>query len=418
MNEKLPFVFVIAFPVVLLVSGLMLEPLPVIGEGLLAIISAPSVLLTDYLAVGGVGATLVNAGILGIASVVLIYGCKAQINGPFIAAVYTVVGFAFFGKNIYNVVPILVGAWLYSAHQGVQYRNVLLIALFGTTLGPLVSFLTVATGLAPNVAITIAIMFGLLAGFVLPPLASHMLRFHDGYNIYNVGFTGGITGAFFVAVFRSFDFEIGATSVLTGEYHAFFMQFFVVMFLFLIALSVFMSRLDYGALFSALRRIYASGGRLVSDFVQIGNFSGAIMNMGVMGLASILFVIILGGELNGPVIGGILTVVGFAAFGKHLFNCVPVVLGVVIASLVTAWNTTTTPVVIAGLFGTTLAPVAGQYGVVAGIAAGFFHLSIVMNVGILHGGVNLYNNGFAGGFVASFLVPVLDALRRPRSNRT
>ena len=35
-----------------------------------------------------------------------------------------------------------------------------------------------------------------------------------------------------------------------------------------------------------------------------------------------------------------------------------------------------------------------------------------MNVAFLHGGINLYNNGFAGGFVASFLVPLLDFLKR------
>ncbi len=415
MNEKLPYVLLIAFPILLVVTGLMLEPLPTIGTGLVEIVASPSVLLTDYLQVGGPGATLVNAGLLGILSVVLMYGAGAQVNGPFIAAVYTVVGFAFFGKSIYNVLPILFGAWLYAAHQRVSYRTVLLIALFGTTLGPLVSYLSVALGLPPNVSITMGIAFGLLAGFVLPPLASHMLRFHDGYNIYNVGFTGGITGAFFVAVFRSFELEIGSTAVLTGTYHGFFMQFFAAVFALMTLLALVMSRQDFGALIAAMRRINGSSGRLVSDFMQIGSSAGAVFNMGLMGFVSLLFVVILDGELNGPVIGGILTVVGFAAFGKHLFNCVPVMLGVVVAALLTAWDIGTTPVVIAGLFGTTLAPVAGQYGIVAGVIAGFFHLSIVMNVGILHGGVNLYNNGFAGGFVASFLVPVLDALRRTRS---
>ena len=29
----------------------------------------------------------------------------------------------------------------------------------------------------------------------------------------------------------------------------------------------------------------------------------------------------------------------------------------------------------------------------------------------LHAGMSLYNNGFAGGFVAAFLVPIYDTLR-------
>ncbi|MFP4173099.1 MAG: DUF1576 domain-containing protein, partial [Candidatus Hydrogenedentota bacterium] len=33
----------------------------------------------------------------------------------------------------------------------------------------------------------------------------------------------------------------------------------------------------------------------------------------------------------------------------------------------------------------------------------------------LHGGVNLYNNGFAGGFVAAFLTPIIDAFKKRQS---
>jgi hypothetical protein len=35
-----------------------------------------------------------------------------------------------------------------------------------------------------------------------------------------------------------------------------------------------------------------------------------------------------------------------------------------------------------------------------------------MNVGVVHGGINLYNNGFAGGLVASVLFPLFESFRR------
>lgn len=44
--------------------------------------------------------------------------------------------------------------------------------------------------------------------------------------------------------------------------------------------------------------------------------------------------------------------------------------------------------------------------------AGALHIAIVMNIGVVHGGINLYNNGFSGGLVAGFLVPIIDAFRR------
>ena len=46
--------------------------------------------------------------------------------------------------------------------------------------------------------------------------------------------------------------------------------------------------------------------------------------------------------------------------------------------------------------------------------AGFLHLALVQNVGFLHSGLNLYNNGFAAGFVALILIPVFNALLRIR----
>lgn len=50
---------------------------------------------------------------------------------------------------------------------------------------------------------------------------------------------------------------------------------------------------------------------------------------------------------------------------------------------------------LAVLFCTGLAPIAGQFGVFWGMVAGFLHMTIVQNTSILHGGMNLYNNGFA-----------------------
>ena len=39
------------------------------------------------------------------------------------------------------------------------------------------------------------------------------------------------------------------------------------------------------------------------------------------------------------------------------------------------------------------------------------HTSVALNVGVVYGGMNLYNNGFAGGMVAIFLVPVIQSIR-------
>ena len=69
------------------------------------------------------------------------------------------------------------------------------------------------------------------------------------------------------------------------------------------------------------------------------------------------------------------------------------------------------------LLSTTLAPIAGEFGIIAGLIAGFLHSSVALNVGIVYKGLNLYNNGFAGGIVAIFMLPVIEAIIE-RTNKT
>ena len=159
-------------------------------------------------------------------------------------------------------------------------------------------------------------------------------------------------------------------------------------------------------------RLYRHSGRLVEDFVIMDGFSVTIINMGVLGLLMLSYILLIDGELSGPILGGIFTVVGFGAFGKHPKNILPVIAGVFIGSMLQVWEANSTSVMLAALFGTTLAPIAGKFGWFSGIVAGFLHLTLVMNVGDLHGGMNLYNNGFSGGLVAATLVPLIESFKR------
>ena len=123
----------------------------------------------------------------------------------------------------------------------------------------------------------------------------------------------------------------------------------------------------------------------------------------------------MGGDLNGPTIGGIFTIVGIQRHGKALRNIAPVMFGVYLASFTKNWEIYEPSPILALLLSTTLAPVAGEFGAVPGIIAGFLHSSVALNVGIVYGGMNLYNNGYAGGIVAVFMVPVVQSIRDRRA---
>ena len=38
-------------------------------------------------------------------------------------------------------------------------------------------------------------------------------------------------------------------------------------------------------------------------------------------------------------------------------------------------------------------------------------LAVVQSIGTVHGGLNLYNNGFSAGIVAGFLLPIMDMIK-------
>ncbi|MFW5801886.1 MAG: DUF1576 domain-containing protein [Spirochaeta sp.] len=157
-------------------------------------------------------------------------------------------------------------------------------------------------------------------------------------------------------------------------------------------------------------------GRLPSDFMAMVSPGAALVNAGLLGLAGSAYLLIIGADINGPVIGGLLTIMGFATFGKHPANCWSVALGVLCATLVFGMSPTDPGPVLALLFGTTLAPLAGEFGPVIGFAAGFVHLSLVERTAAWHGGLDLYNNGFAGGLTATLFVAVIQWVRAIRDN--
>ena len=408
LSDRSRYIIIAFFCAFFIVAAFLFSSPIDIAIGYRQIITAPGVLVTDYMAVANIGAALFNAGLLMFCAMILAKAGQIAMDGPVIAAIFTIGGFALFGKNIVNIWPIIMGVYLHAKFRRQKFGRFMLPALFGTALGPMVSQIAFGFGFPLIISIPLALATGLAAGFVLPPLANHFITFHQGFNLYNIGFTCGILGMAVMSLFRAFSYNVAPdTMIISSGNNQSFTILLIIYFSLMLLTGLFLSR----RLISPMRQLFKQPGRLVSDFVVKNGFGPSLINMALLGLISTGYVVLAGGELNGPVIGGVMTVVGFGAFGKHVVNVLPIFGGVFLASLLKIFETQSTGAMLAVLFGTTLAPLAGSYGPLYGIAAGFIHMSIVMNVGYLHGGMNLYNNGFAGGFVAAILVPVFDVLK-------
>lgn len=380
-------------------------------QGLKIMILSPSTLITDYMFIGNIGAALCNSSILMLFTIAIAYKNNVKLNGTLIAVIFTMGGFALFGKNLYNSISILLGVYLHSRYQKEKFSRYMVIAFFGTALAPLVSLISFQLAERIGLGILIGNCAGILAGFLLPPLAASFVKFHQGFSLYNIGFTCGIIGTFFMAFIRALGKDSQANTFVLEGYNKEFTWLLTIFFF----IMIFMGYVLNNGSFQGYIRLFRHSGRLVEDFVIMDGFPITLMNMGFMGLIMMICILLTRGELNGATIGGILTVVGFSAFGKHPKNVIPVIIGVCLGAWIQVWDIRSTNVSLALLFGTTLAPISGKFGSLYGIIAGFLHLTMVMNIGELHGGMNLYNNGFSGGLVAATFVPIIEVFRKEES---
>jgi len=379
-----------------------------IFQGIYRIIVEPDTLITDYIGVGGMGAAFVNAGLLTILFIYILYRLRVTFNGAAMASLFLIAGFALFGKNLFNVWFIVIGVYLYSRVQREKFSKYIYMALFGTAMAPMVTEIIFSSTSSFLIRVPIGIIVGISIGFILPPLSSYLVRVHQGYNLYNIGFTAGMIGTIFVSIFKSYGFLPNPRMIWTSGNNLILGVYLCMMFLSMILIGFLLNDKS----FDKVNNILKYPGRLVADFVILEGFPASLINMGINGIISLSYVLIVGGDLNGPTIGGIFTVVGFGSFGKHPRNILPIFLGVFLGSLTKIWAINDPSILLAALFGTALAPIAGEFGWQYGVLAAFIHSSVVLNVGVLHGGLNLYNNGFAAGIVAAILVPIIEAFRK------
>ena len=398
-------------PLYFIAAAFLFQTLSDILSGLVRILQEPDFLITDYFVVGGVGAAFFNAGLLSLFSVALVYFLGMEMDGHTITSVCLMFGFSLFGKNIFNIWALLAGVWLYAKYHRTPFSRYVYVGLYSTSLSPIITQITQIPQLSVfpvPIRFLLAIAAGVAIGFVIPPLSTHVHYAHKGYSLYNVGFSCGIIATIVVSLFRSFNIEMEQRLIWHTGMRVRFLALLSVLFVLMAAGALLFGGRSILKEYRLLLRLPGLGG---TDFLRDSTRCATVFNMAVNGLFAVVLVFLVGGELNGPVIGSIFTIIGFSATGKHLRNIFPIMLGVYLASLIKHWNLCDPSPMLAFLLSTTLAPIAGEFGIFCGVLAGFLHSSVVLNTGILYGGMNLYNNGFAGGLIAVFMIPIIPSIR-------
>ena len=106
-DQMFPYLWI--YTGVLALAGLLMSMYS--GEnilhGLYLIITTEDALITDYVLVAGPGAALVNSAIVTAIAICALDVADDTLNGMTLVAMGLMTGFSLFGKNFFNIWPIL-----------------------------------------------------------------------------------------------------------------------------------------------------------------------------------------------------------------------------------------------------------------------------------------------------------------------
>ncbi len=404
-SSNLAYSLTLSYCALLLLLSHLLDKPAHLWAGFCSILTSPAPLITDYVALAGPGPALLNSALVVLSSLLVLRLSNAPQDGSTLSTLGLMAGFSLFGKNLLNIWPILLGSLLSARLRRLPFSSCAKAGLMATSLAPLPSFLCFSLGLPLP-----ALLLGLLIGLVIPPLSLRTLRLLRGMSLYNIGFACGLTAAVLIPLLRLLGLSFPSASLWAVEHTPLLGGLVAGLSLLCLAVGLLFSGASPRAVCRSLRSLLRETGQSPCDFLRAYGGGAVLVNMGLNGLLCLGYLLLIGGDVSGPTLGCILTVMGFSAAGKHPRNILPIMAGVALGSLLMPWDATNPSTQMAALFGATLAPISGRFGPLAGLLAGLLHGALVLRTGPLTGCVNLYNNGFSGGLIALLLTPLLTLL--------
>ena len=401
-----------AFTLAFLIAAIVTSGAGDMHKGLGRIVSKPSLLTKDYFFtdIGSVSGAFLNVGLVGAVCCAMMFLPGAAVTGGTVAAYMLTVGFSFFGINILNIWPFILGTFVYSLIKKQPFAKNINMAMFCFALAPLVSEVLFRYPLGPEeyhgitlTGVLLAVVIGVVVGMTMPALCAHAQNFHKGYDLYNAGPAAGfLCFMIFAVMYKTLGLEAPAIAATLGEgSKAVCNVFGIVCFALCMALGLLLGGgKDY------MKLLTDSGHRV--DFAAKYGIGATVLNFGVYGLFIMAYYNLIGATFTAPTFGVWWCMLAFCAAGATPLNVLPIMIGYWVGSLFGATAINAQAMVVGLCFASGLAPVSGKYGPVAGIVAGLMHYCLVTSVPAIHGGFNLYNGGFTSGIVAFVLVPLLE----------
>jgi len=409
--------------------------------GVWEIMSSTCKISTNYFALGGVAATFLNMGLVGLFCTALVCLPGSKPNQVTTLGVLLTVGFASWGMNLLNMIPTVLGVCLYALVKKEKLGAVSNAMLYSTGIAPLISDLLLRY---PGVEVVgfnwlglgLALLIGLVIGFFLPAGLAHAPNTHKGYDHYSAAVPIGLTAFFLRTVLYNVMLgwkigdlgqlsTLGALDVTAAAATNIF------------CCVVFAACIVFALLMGCKPRDYwnlmKDSGHGVCFSAKYG-LASFLMNVGVFGLMIVAYFNLAGlidgkDVWTGMTFGIVFCMLATCNSGSHPGNVWPIMAGYVITSFLFGWIfrllggesyglTIGNQSILIGLcYANGLSPVAGKYGFGYGILAGGLHYLLVTAVPDMHGGFCLYNGGFTAALICILLVPVLEKFCKTKEER-
>lgn len=416
---------ILAVAILSLVIGFIYTPdITEIANGLWRIILHHHRIDSELITVAGsTGAVWVNASIISF----FVWGTyklfKEQVNGLELAAFGQIFGYAFYAESLLNIWPLFIGFMLEAKLNKKDLSKSVWGAWFSTALAPFVSTLAFNVDLinpGSPFAIIFATVVGLILGFGVGAFASYLKTLHKGRLLFNVGFTTGVVGWVGNNALKALNIvqePVADQTYIEGRNIEFWLVFMLINLLFIIGGMI------YNGGFKHYRKNLFWNRTFGGDYVEEFGIGTALINMGVVGTLALSYTLATPyGQLNGPVIGGVFTVAGFAASGITIRGLAPIWVGIYGGSLLMGGfqglflregfiqgafaRVSSRAMTVAAMHGLGSTPVSEKDGWKSGAMVGFLHTMNVVNTGWLNGWMQSYNNGFSQGLVITLFRPI------------
>ena len=420
-NQKIMKAYFLAFSFILITAAFIAgdEGGPI--SGWQKILTNPAALTMDYVELGGLGAALLNAGVMGIIILALFICSKAELAAGSVSAFFLTVGFSMFGMNPVNVTPIIFGFFVYSKIKKEPFSKHVNASLFACAVAPFISELLFSyyIDIPLHFSVPIVIAAGIIISAVFVPLLALCATMHKGHVLFNAGVAAGFMEFLIFAIYRTTvlqpfgtDGDYKLNSVSSPGFPQFFGILYGTIFLSSIVLGIVLNKGKQ----QTFKELICHSGHSV-DYISNNSLGSVFINIGSLGLVFLSYFLIVGAPINGPVMGALLCIIACAASGSHLRNTLPIMIGYILISFLATWNLGAQGMCVALCYATGMSPISGRYGYIAGAAAGALHACLVPFVAVIYGGLNLYNGGFTAGLVAIVLLPLLDSLLSDKQSK-